>query len=184
MFQRSFLPKLCLQRCRNDYKLSGCFQFAALFGFDDFSADGDRGSRTFDFLFQEERAILCLTLKQWKKGLQTDLPSSAYDLWQDRATFHFLASHEYRMKYVNLLGSSLKPGGKVIMATFGPEGPERCSGLPVIRYSPESLLKELGEGFNLAEAFKEVHRTPFGTNQEFIYCFFIRSEKSVLSPFK
>lgn len=106
---------------------------------------------------------------------QADLPNSYYDLWHDRATFHFLVDPRDRKKYLNLLRSSLKPEGRVIIATFGPDGPEKCSGLPIVRYSPESLFRELGEGFTLIESFKEVHKTPFGTTQEFTYGLFIWS---------
>lgn len=103
--------------------------------------------------------------------LQTTLPHHAYDLWHDRAVFHFLTAPEDRRRYVKLVEKSVKPGGHVIVATFASDGPERCSGLPVSRYEPESLHSEFGDGFILLESTHEVHNTPFGTEQKFIYCY-------------
>jgi hypothetical protein len=98
------------------------------------------------------------------------LKASSYDVWHDRAVFHFLTSTEERIAYVGQVARAVKPGGHVIVSTFGPEGPTRCSGLEVVRYNAESLHQEFGVRFNLLESSKELHRTPFGTVQQFLYC--------------
>ncbi len=103
--------------------------------------------------------------------LQTKLPHLEYDLWHDRAVFHFLTEPEDRRRYVNAVKEAVKPGGHVIVATFASDGPERCSGLPVVRYEPESLHNEFGDGFILLNSTHEAHHTPFGTEQKFIYCY-------------
>ena len=104
--------------------------------------------------------------------LRAELPSHHYDLWHDRALFHFLTEREDRLKYIRQLEVSLKPGGYLLMATFGPNGPPKCSGLPIVRYSSESLPQELGAPFQLQQHSTEVHTTPFDTTQEFLYCLF------------
>ena len=91
------------------------------------------------------------------------------DVWHDRAVFHFLTDASDRARYVAHLEALLKPGGQAIIATFGPEGPTKCSGLPVVRYSPEALRAELGSSFELVEAVSESHVTPGGRTQEFWY---------------
>lgn len=101
------------------------------------------------------------------------LPESRYDIWHDRAVFHFLTEAEDRRLYVELLEKTLRPNGHVIMATFSETGPEKCSGLEVKRYSAEKLQKELGQGFKLVKHLFESHQTPFGSEQNFIYCHFI-----------
>jgi 2-polyprenyl-3-methyl-5-hydroxy-6-metoxy-1,4-benzoquinol methylase len=103
---------------------------------------------------------------------QAALPSGWYDVWHDRAVFHFLTQREDRQRYVDAIQHSVKPGGHIIIATFGPDGPTRCSGLEVVRYDPESLQREFGEGVELVESVYESHQTPFGTEQKFIYCYF------------
>jgi ubiquinone/menaquinone biosynthesis C-methylase UbiE len=102
---------------------------------------------------------------------QADLPAQAYDLWHDRAVFHFLTQPVERQHYIDLVRRAVRVGGHVIVATFAPDGPERCSGLDVIRYSPESLHREFGGDFDLTESAYESHHTPFGTEQKFIYCY-------------
>jgi 2-polyprenyl-3-methyl-5-hydroxy-6-metoxy-1,4-benzoquinol methylase len=101
----------------------------------------------------------------------TELEPRAYDLWHDRAVFHFLTAPEQRIAYVRQVARSVKPGGHVIVSTFGPEGPTKCSGLEVIRYDAESLHGEFGGRFRLVESSKELHHTPFGTTQQFLYCY-------------
>jgi SAM-dependent methyltransferase len=91
------------------------------------------------------------------------------DIWHDRAVFHFLTAGDDRAKYKERLHTTLKPGGSAIIATFAPEGPERCSGLPVARYSPESLVLELGNGFALVDSRPHLHTTPWGATQAFQY---------------
>jgi len=98
------------------------------------------------------------------------LPSQRYDLWHDRAVFHFLTSPDDRAAYVQRVADSMKVGGNVIVATFGPEGPTKCSGLDVVRYDAESLHKQFGRHFRLMESATEIHHTPFGTTQQFLYC--------------
>ncbi|MGV3518231.1 methyltransferase domain-containing protein [Luteitalea sp.] len=96
------------------------------------------------------------------------------DIWHDRAVFHFLTTPQDRVHYRAHLMGTLKRGGSAIMATFGPDGPQTCSGLPVMRYSPESLAQELGSAFALAESRAWVHTTPWGATQSFQYARLIR----------
>ncbi len=93
-----------------------------------------------------------------------------FDLWHDRAVFHFLTDPAARQAYVDLVRSSVKPGGFVLMATFGPHGPLQCSGLDVVRYNDQQLHHEFGEGFELMGSELSNHHTPMGTNQQFLYC--------------
>jgi SAM-dependent methyltransferase len=104
---------------------------------------------------------------------EMELEPRAYDLWHDRAVFHFLTARERRIAYVRQAARSLKPGGHVIVSTFGPEGPTKCSGLEAMRYDADSLHHEFGTRFRLVESSKELHHTPFGTTQQFLYCLFI-----------
>jgi SAM-dependent methyltransferase len=94
----------------------------------------------------------------------------SFDIWHDRAVFHFLTTEEDRRAYVKQVLHAVKPGGHVIMATFGTNGPAQCSGLPVVRYAPEELHSEFGEAFTLLAHEVQLHHTPFGTDQQFIYC--------------
>jgi SAM-dependent methyltransferase len=96
------------------------------------------------------------------------------DIWHDRAVFHFLVDADDRSRYVAHLRETLKPHGSAIIATFAPDGPEKCSGLPVVRYSPSSLAAELGDGFRLIESRRHQHATPGGTIQSFQYSRFQR----------
>jgi SAM-dependent methyltransferase len=101
---------------------------------------------------------------------KADLPAGAYDVWHDRAVFHFLTAVEQRVAYVRQVGHAVKTGGHVLVSTFGPEGPTKCSGLEVVRYDAEALHAEFGVRFRLLDSFKELHHTPFGTTQQFLYC--------------
>jgi 2-polyprenyl-3-methyl-5-hydroxy-6-metoxy-1,4-benzoquinol methylase len=101
---------------------------------------------------------------------QALLPSRYYDVWHDRAVFHFLNTQEERTAYVQRVAGSMKLGGHVIVATFGPQGPTKCSGLDVVRYDAQSLHAEFGRHFQLLESATELHQTPFGTTQQFLYC--------------
>lgn len=96
------------------------------------------------------------------------------DIWHDRAAFHFLTEAEDRQRYVEHVRHLVKPGGTMIIGTFAPQGPERCSGLPVRRYDAAALRAELGEGFTLVETVTDAHRTPSGTVQPFSYSRFVR----------
>ena len=102
---------------------------------------------------------------------KADLPVQSYDVWHDRAVFHFLTSAEDRQAYVQTVLRAVKPGGHVIVATFAEDGPLQCSGLPVMRYNPDELHAEFGEPFTLVHHEKESHQTPFGTAQQFTYCY-------------
>jgi len=102
---------------------------------------------------------------------QSSFPSRSFDVWHDRAVFHFLTKPEERLAYVRNVAMAVKPGGHVIISTFGPEGPTKCSGLDVVRYDAESLHEEFGTRFRLVESLKELHDTPFGTTQQFLYCY-------------
>ncbi|MBX3187713.1 MAG: class I SAM-dependent methyltransferase [Labilithrix sp.] len=101
-------------------------------------------------------------------------PSRTYALWHDRAAFHFLVSEADRAAYKRALAAALGPGGKAIVATFALDGPERCSGLPVQRYSAMTLAKELGDVLRLTDARAHLHRTPSGASQSFLYALFER----------
>lgn len=95
------------------------------------------------------------------------LPPGAFDVWHDRAVFHFLTDAEDRLRYAALAASALRPGAVVLMATFAPDGPVRCSGLAVVRYAPDALARELGDAFTLERALADVHHTPAGNVQRF-----------------
>ncbi|MBS3933011.1 MAG: class I SAM-dependent methyltransferase [Truepera sp.] len=102
---------------------------------------------------------------------QAGLPP-IYDLWHDRAVFHFLTSNFDRRAYLAAVERALVPGGHLIIATFGLSGPPRCSGLEVVRYSPSSLWEAVGEQYVLVRDVAETHVTPRGAAQDFIYCLF------------
>jgi hypothetical protein len=102
-------------------------------------------------------------------------PTQTYDVWHDRAAFHFLSDRGDRAAYVTRLRQALKPGGHVVIGTFAIDGPERCSGLAVERYDAASLAAELGEGFRLIDACRHEHSTPWGAIQRFQFCVFRRS---------
>jgi len=110
---------------------------------------------------------------RWLVGdiTNTELEPCSYDVWHDRAVFHFLTAPAARVAYVRQVAKAVKTGGHVIVSTFGPEGPSKCSGLDVIRYNVESLHAEFGVRFQLLGSSTEMHQTPFGTIQQFLYCF-------------
>lgn len=106
---------------------------------------------------------------------KAELPMHAYDVWHDRAVFHFLTEPEQRLAYVRRAAIAVKPGGHVIIGVFGPEGPVKCSGLDTVRYDADSLQAEFNPRFRLIESVTELHRTPSGTAQQFLYCCFWRA---------
>jgi len=110
---------------------------------------------------------------QWIEAdvTKADLPAKRFDVWHDRAVFHFLTSAEDRAAYVQTVFRAVKPGGHVIVATFAEDGPNQCSGLPVMRYRADELHAEFGEAFALLSHQKEAHHTPSGTVQQFVYCY-------------
>lgn len=109
----------------------------------------------------------------WEVADITDWrPSRRYDIWHDRAVFHFLTTREQRDAYRRALRAGVVPGGLVVMATFALDGPDKCSGLPVRRYDAESLSKEMGHAFALLDAWPDEHVTPWGAKQSFNWCAF------------
>lgn len=106
-------------------------------------------------------------------------PTRPYAVWHDRAVFHFMVERAERKRYINALCRALLPNGHLIIATFGPSGPERCSGLPVMRYSAPALAAELGSGFTLVDSSLAMHRTPKGVEQQFLYSRFARKQVHV-----
>jgi 2-polyprenyl-3-methyl-5-hydroxy-6-metoxy-1,4-benzoquinol methylase len=102
-------------------------------------------------------------------------PRRLYDVWHDRAVFHFLTEPEQRIAYRRSLMKGLAPAGLVIVATFALDGPDKCSGLPVQRYDAPTLAKELGDDLTLVEDWREEHVTPWGAKQSFTWCAFRRS---------
>lgn len=99
------------------------------------------------------------------------LPEHRYHFWHDRAVFHFLVDVESRRRYVAAVGRGLRPGGHIVVATFGHSAPEQCSGLDVVRYNTDELYGEFGRRFEKVSSCNEVHLTPWGSEQEFIYCY-------------
>ncbi len=109
----------------------------------------------------------------WIESDVTDFRSSTmYDVWHDRAVFHFLTEEEDRARYLESMTRALRPQGHVIMATFAYEAPATCSGLPVVRYSPQFLGIAIGKNYEFVESVEQLHRTPGGHTQPFIYCRF------------
>lgn len=100
-----------------------------------------------------------------------ELEPAQFDVWHDRAVFHFLTSPEARAAYVRQVSRVVKPGGHVIIGTFGPQGPSRCSGLDVVRYDADRLHDQFGARFRLLGSTRHMHRTPFGKAQQFLYCY-------------
>ncbi|WP_372768597.1 class I SAM-dependent methyltransferase [Pseudoalteromonas sp.] len=112
---------------------------------------------------------------KWIEADITDvtLPKHQFDVWHDRAVFHFLTTPEERGAYIKNVLHAVKPNGHIIIATFAEDGPEKCSGLPIVRYSAESLQGEFGEHFVLKDQLHETHKTPFSTTQKFVFCHFV-----------
>jgi SAM-dependent methyltransferase len=98
-------------------------------------------------------------------------PRHEFAVWHDRAVFHFLTAGDDRAAYVRQVAHAVMPGGQVIVATFGPEGPTQCSGLDVVRYDPDALHDEFGPRFQLVKHLTELHHTPGGSIQQFTYCY-------------
>jgi SAM-dependent methyltransferase len=112
---------------------------------------------------------------RWVVADVTEGPElGAFDVWHDRAVFHFLTDAEDRRSYVQLARRTVPEGGHLIIATFAVDGPKRCSDLDVCRYNARSLASELGEGFSIVREARETHTTPWGPLQAFIYRVFRR----------
>ncbi|WP_372524168.1 class I SAM-dependent methyltransferase [Sulfuricaulis sp.] len=144
---------------------------------DDLLADGFRHITVMDIsptAIQSAQARLGARAREivWLEADATrgSLPAHHYDVWHDRAVFHFLTDAKDRRRYVDNVSHALKPGGYVIVATFGPNGPLKCSGLDIVRYTSEQLHAEFGEDFQLLRSAVEDHVTPAGKHQEFVYC--------------
>ncbi|WP_020395197.1 class I SAM-dependent methyltransferase [Thiolinea disciformis] len=110
---------------------------------------------------------------QWLVGdvLALDFAPHYYDVWHDRAVFHFLTENSQRERYVQQVLKAVKPDGHVIMATFGIHGPKQCSGLEVMRYDSQGLHSAFGQSFRLLDSLTVNHQTPSGMTQEFLYCY-------------
>lgn len=108
----------------------------------------------------------------WREAdvLSARFESSVFDVWHDRAVFHFLTDPADRLRYVRQVRRAVRPGGHAIVATFAEDGPTHCSGLNVARYSATELHNEFGEDFRLLSSYREAHHTPSGATQEFTYC--------------
>lgn len=148
---------------------------------DDLIALGYRDLTVLDIAegaLKKSQARLGKAAKQirWIAGdvTQVAFPADGYDVWHDRAVFHFLTVPADRAAYVRQLAAALKSGGHALIATFGPEGPERCSGLVTNRYDATTLARELGPDFLLQKSSLIQHQTPRGTTQQFLYCDFVR----------
>jgi len=144
----------------------------------------DRGCRDVTVLDVSEAALSAARVRLGDRAAQVQWiaadvtrwdPPRQYDLWHDRAAFHFLTDANDRAAYVERLGRALRSGGHAIIATFAADGPERCSGLPVVRYDAAMLAAALGNRFALVESRREDHLTPMGTTQRFQYSVIRRS---------
>jgi len=121
---------------------------------------------------------------RWIEGdvLDAQLPPARFDLWHDRAVFHFLTEAADRARYVALCERSLRMGGFALIATFAADGPEKCSGLPVCRYDAATLAGEFGPAFERLADSRELHRTPFDTTQNFTYLLLRRISNQMTAP--
>lgn len=143
-----------------------------------------RGFHAVTVLDISEAALAAARMRLGERASQVDwivadvtkwYPTQTFDVWHDRAAFHFLIDPVDRSAYVARMKQAIKPGGHAIMATFAIDGPEKCSGLPVNRYDAESLAKELGEGFVLIDSRRHDHATPWQSAQRFQFCIFRRA---------
>lgn len=98
-------------------------------------------------------------------------PEGSVDLWHDRAVFHFLRDDDARRRYVDNAHHALRPGGSIVVATFGPDGPTQCSGLEVVRYDADGIHAAFGDEFERLSSDEETHLTPWGIGQQFVYCY-------------
>ena len=101
-------------------------------------------------------------VREWK-------PAQLFDVWHDRAAYHFLTDHHDQQRYWQTVRANLKANGTLIIATFAEDGPEMCSGLPIQRYSPDELIEAMGEGFEVTQTLRHSHTTPSGGEQKFIW---------------
>ncbi len=143
----------------------------------------DRGFRDVTVLDLSERALASAKARLGPRAekiawIAADVtawePERNYDLWHDRAAFHFLTEAEERLAYRARVAKALRPGGYVIIGAFAPDGPDRCSGLPVMRHDSASLSALLGDAFQLVESRRDDHVTPAGKTQRFQFSLFRR----------
>jgi SAM-dependent methyltransferase len=143
----------------------------------------DEGFKTITVLDLSEKALTTSKARlgargahvQWVvAGITTWEPSKIYDVWHDRAALHFLTDPKDRAAYAERVLRAVRPGGYVIIGTFAPDGPERCSGLPVVRYDAATLGELLGHSFELIESKRHDHQTPAGATQRFQFSRFRR----------
>jgi 2-polyprenyl-3-methyl-5-hydroxy-6-metoxy-1,4-benzoquinol methylase len=117
------------------------------------------------------------------KWIQSDVlhfhPVKKYDCWHDRAVFHFVTDNHEINNYKDQIADSVREEGKLIVGTFSEKGPEKCSGLPVHRYSQQQLADTLSENFRKIKCIEEIHETPFKTKQSFTFCSFQKKKKAV-----
>jgi SAM-dependent methyltransferase len=120
----------------------------------------------------QQRLAERATTISWREAdiLTNAFPANAFDLWHDRAVFHFLTDAADRSRYVAQVRHALRPGGYALVATFAEDGPTRCSGLEVARYSPAALHAEFGDEFQVVVSQQQTHHTPWGAEQSFTYC--------------
>lgn len=128
--------------------------------------------RSRDRLYKNRKYLNWLhsDITDFKTGLR-------FNIWHDRATFHFLTNREDIKKYVLIAKECIKPNGYMILSTFSTSGPNKCSGLDVKQYSEESIKRTFYNGFNLIKSLDEVHTTPSNEKQNFIYCLLQRKEQ-------
>lgn len=146
----------------------------------------DAGYRSITVLDISEKALSSASARLGKKAARVtwlngnitsvNLPNHHYELWHDRAAFHFLTELDQQRQYRDKLLKALKPGGNVIIGTFTPEAPPKCSGLPVQRYTHEQLGNTLGVEFELKRHHKEQHFPPDGVQQTYLYCHFRKKD--------
>jgi len=130
---------------------------------------------------EQAKARLARSMAEWankvewiEQDITKFVAEQPFDIWHDRAVFHFLTDADDRLSYVDTMSNALKPGAHAIIATFSLDGPEKCSGLNIVRYSPETMSAVLGDNFQLVETSTEEHKTPTGFSQHFVYCRFKR----------
>ncbi|PZA11151.1 SAM-dependent methyltransferase [Rhodopseudomonas palustris] len=143
----------------------------------------DRGHRDLTVLDLSEAALTATRKRLGERAATVDWivaditewqPKRSYALWHDRAAFHFLTADSGRLSYRERLTRAVAPGGYAIIGTFASDGPERCSGLPVMRYDTDGLQREFGSEFEMIDSRREIHATPWGAEQRFQFATFRR----------
>ncbi len=130
----------------------------------------------------EDRIGPCDRLRLLRADARSVVLDCPVDAWHDRALFHFLTDPTDQRSYATAAAATLKPGGHLVIATFGPNGPSQCSGLPVQRHDAESLAAVFGPSFELRQSFEVDHLTPWGSTQQFTQAVFSRSWLSESCP--